>query len=108
VDDTQYHGLIAKTFRSIEDALAEVDPDLVEVTSTGDVLNLHMPKGIRCVLNTQRPVHQVWMAVKDQAWHFSWDPAAGRWIDDRGRNIELMAKLHDVIVEFAGVDVSFR
>ncbi len=107
MDDSRYHKLVAETFRSLEDALADVDPDLVEVTSTGDVVNLHLPKGIRCVLNTQRPVHQIWMAVKDQAWHFGWDDAAGRWIDDRGRGIELMAKLREIVQQFAGVDVAF-
>jgi CyaY protein len=107
MDDTQYHKLVGSTFRAIEDALTDVDPDLVEITSTGDVLNLHLPKGIRCVINTQRPVHQIWMAVKDQAWHYSWDPAAGKWLDDRGRGIELMSKLGEVVRDFAGIDVSF-
>jgi len=101
------HADYARIMEDLEDALAEVDPDLVEVTSTGDVVNLMLPNGIRCVLNTQRPVHQVWMAVKDQAWHFSWDAAAGRWIDDRGRGIELMAKLHEIVQQFAGLDVAF-
>ena len=37
------------------------------------------------MLNTQRPVHQLWLAGGQSAWHFSFDEASARWLDDKGR-----------------------
>src|SRR6185295_10926416 len=71
VDESTYQKVVAKTFRAIEDALEPVDPDVIELSNTGDVLTLTFKSGVRCVLNTQRPVRQLWMAAKDTAWHFN-------------------------------------
>lgn len=108
MDESLYQRHVMAAFRKIEDALADVDPDLVEVSSTGDVVTLTMPKGVRCVINTQRPARQIWMAVKDQAWHFSYDQVSGRWDDDKGRGVELLENVEKVIKEFSGADVRIR
>lgn len=108
MDESLYHRFVLAAFRKIEDALADVDPDLVDVTSTGDVVTLAMPRGVRCVINTQRPARQIWMAVKDQAWHFSYDQVTGKWTDDKGRDVELLSNVERVIKEFAGADVKIR
>src|SRR5687767_9447204 len=102
MDESAYLKLVGETFRRIEDALAEVDPDVVEVTSTGDVLTLAFAKGPRCVLNTQRPVRQLWLAARTSAWHFSWDGRA--WMDDKGRG-ELYDTLAKILKEHGGLDV---
>jgi CyaY protein len=106
VDESLYQRHVHAAFRKIEDALSDVDPDLVDVTSTGDVVTLALPKGLRCVINTQRPTRQIWMAVKDSAWHFSLDPVSGRWLDDKGRDVELFANVSRVVKEFAGLEVA--
>ena len=102
MDESAYHKLVAKAFRRIEDALEDVDPDVVDASSTGDVFTLTFGSGVRCVLNTQRPVRQLWMAARDSAWHFDYDPAQDRWTDDRGRGLELFATLAQVIAEQSG------
>ena len=107
MDESTYQKLIADTFRRIEDAFEEVDPDQVDVTSTGDVVTLAFANGVRCILNTQRPVRQLWMAARAEAWHFDWDAGKKRWIDDRGRGIELHAKLKEIVREQSGLEVSF-
>jgi CyaY protein len=83
--ETEYNQRIAATFRRVEDALEGVDPDVVELTATGDMLTLQFGSGVKCILNTQRAVHQLWMAARASAWHFSWDEAEGAWQDDKGR-----------------------
>jgi CyaY protein len=52
-------------------------------------------------------VRQLWLAAKAQAWHFDWDEANGRWVDDRGRGIELTAQLREIVKEHSGVEVPF-
>lgn len=106
MDESTYHKLVARTFRTIEDALEDVDPDVVESSNTGDVLTLSFANGVRCVLNTQRPVRQVWLAAKDTAWHFDWDEGRKAWVDDRGRGLELLATVRGVIREQSGLDVA--
>jgi CyaY protein len=108
MDESTYQKLVGDTFRRVEDAFEDVDPDQVDVTSTGDVVTLAFANGVRCVLNTQRPVRQLWLAAKAQAWHFDWDASGRRWIDDRGRGIELTAQLRDIVKEQCGLDVAFR
>jgi CyaY protein len=106
MDESTYQQKVAATFRAIETVLDEVDPDLVETTSTGDVMTFAFANGVRCILNTQRPVRQLWLAARAEAWHFDWHEDEGRWIDDRGRGIELRQQLVKIIREQAGLDVA--
>jgi CyaY protein len=106
VDESTYLKVCAETFRAIEDAFEDVDPDAVELTSTGDVLTFRFANGVRCILNTQRPARQLWLAAKDSAWHFDWDSAGKKWIDDRGRGVELRGQLARIVKEQAGLDVT--
>jgi CyaY protein len=102
MDESEYQKLVTGTFRKVEDALAEVDPDVVEVTGTGDMVTLQFKSGVKCILNTQRAVRQLWMAARATAWHFSWDGA--RWQDDKGRG-ELWSILGVIVNDLAGQDV---
>jgi CyaY protein len=104
VDESQYEKTIAATFRRVEDALADVDPDVVEVNSTGDMVTLQFKSGVKCILNTQRAVHQLWMAARATAWHFSWDEGKKEWQDDKGRG-GLWETLTVVVNDLAGQDV---
>ena len=61
-----------------------------------------------CVVNTQRPTHQIWLAADARAWHFSWDEPGAKWLDDKGQGVELFAKVADIVKQQAGVDVAKR
>jgi CyaY protein len=102
LDEVVYDRLTSTLFRSLEDALAEVDPDVVEVTRTGDMVTLTFASGIRSVLNTQRAVRQLWLAGRAEAWHFSWDGQS--WQDDKGRG-ELKAILGTLVRTQSGQDL---
>ena len=73
IDESQYLRLVGETFRAIEDAVADVDPSDIDLDSAGDVLTLTMKNGVRCIVNTQRPTRQIWLAARANAWHFSWN-----------------------------------
>ena len=107
MDESQYLQLIDTTFRKIQDAFETVEPDDADVYMSGDVLNIAFKNGIRCVVNTQRSVKQVWLAARARAWHFSLDPSTGKWMDDKGLGEELFARLKLIVKEESGVDVSW-
>lgn len=107
MDETRYLRLAQDVFKRIGDALEEVDPSDVDLDGTSDVQNLTLKDGVRCVVNTQRPTRQIWLAARARAWHFDFDEASGRWLDDKGTGAELFATLAQIVKEGAGIDVRF-
>jgi len=107
LDESRYLQLAHATFDRIQNALDDVDPADVDVDSAGDVLTLTLKDGARCIVNTQRPTKQIWLAARSRAWHFDWDEAGARWLDDKGTGAELLATLKEIVKVGGGVDVQF-
>lgn len=105
IDEPSYQHLADRTFKRIEDALKDVDADDVDVERSGDVVTLTFKGNKRCVLNTQRPTRQIWLAANSRAWHFSYDSARDVWIDDKQPGVELFATVEDVVKQGAGVAI---
>jgi CyaY protein len=93
VDEGTYERLAADTFKLVLDLFQDVDPEDADVEPAGDVIRIDLRSGQRIVLNTQRPVRQIWLAGGQSAWHFSFDGA--RWLDDKGRGelFEILGRL---------------
>ncbi len=108
MDETLYRHAADAVFRRIEEVLdRDVDTDLVDSERSGDVLTLTFPNKVKCIVNTQRPTRQIWVAAHDRAWHFSFDDAKARWMDDKDASGELFATLSRILKQQANVDVSF-
>lgn len=105
MDETEYQKLADVVFKRIEKALEDVDPGDVDLDFAGDVMTLTLKNGVRCVVNTQRPARQMWVAAKANAWHFSWSD--GEWRSDKDPSQELYATLGKIVREHSGVDVRF-
>ena len=105
MDETVYQHLADRTFKRIEDALKDVDADGVDVERAGDVVTLTFKGNKRCVLNTQRPTRQIWLAANARAWHFSYDEKRDAWLDDKQPNVELFATVEGVVKDGAGVTI---
>ena len=101
MDDRGYEQRVSATFRRVMDLFEDVDPSEADVESSGDVVRIDLPAGRRVVINTQRPVRQIWLAGGQSAWHFGFDEASERWLDDKGRG-ELFAILSQVVRELGG------
>jgi CyaY protein len=101
VDDRSYERLASDTFKRVMDLFQDVDPEDADVESTGDVIRIDLRSGARIVLNTQRPVHQLWLAGGQSAWHFSFDEGTARWLDDKGRG-ELFEVLRSLTRDVPG------
>lgn len=105
MDEQRYLHLADDAFHAIERAFEDVDPDLAEVVLAGDVLTIGYQDGSKCIVNTQRPTRQIWLAARSSGWHFRYEEATGRWVDDRGAGVELMRCVADVTKQTVGVDL---
>jgi CyaY protein len=107
MDESHYQHLADGVFRRLEDGLKDADPDVVDCERAGDVVTLTFNGTRRCIVNTQRPVRQIWLAAGAKAWHFSYEEATGRWLDDKGHGIELFAQVAAIVKEQVGLAVTF-
>lgn len=97
--DHEYNTLTAAVLGGIE---ATVDgwlqDDVVDIDAhrTGGLLELSFPNGSKIVLNTQPPLHELWLAARSGGFHFRL--VQGRWADTKdGRDF------YDVLSECASV-----
>jgi CyaY protein len=97
MDEQVYLHLCDAVFRKIQDAFDDVDPDVAEVTAAGDVVTIAFGDGSKCIVNTQRPVRQIWLAGGSRAWHFDYDMATGRWLADKPPHEELFATIGELV-----------
>ena len=84
LSDTDYQAVTqallarieARTDRWLQDDVIDIDAH-----RTGGLLELSFPDGSKIIVNTQPPLHEVWLAAKGGGFHYHWD--AGRWVDTR-------------------------
>jgi CyaY protein len=103
MDEESYVDLAHTTFRRLLDVFDRVDVEDADVESAGDVITITWRSGRKCVINTQRPARQIWLAAGDRAWHFRWDGASGSWVDDKGSGAELFATVAEIARREAGL-----
>lgn len=105
--DAQFHALTRDVLAAIE---AKVDrwlqDDVIDIDSqrTGGLLELSFPDGSKIVVNTQPPLHELWLAARSAGRHFRHE--AGRWVDTRD-GTEFGAALSQHASEQAGHPLSF-
>ncbi|HWO19983.1 MAG TPA: iron donor protein CyaY [Kofleriaceae bacterium] len=105
MDDAEFDHAAREELRHIEDAFADVDPDLVDVSSSDGVLRLELRDGTRIVINSHRAARQIWMAAVASAWHFDPGVAAGAWRAPRTGE-ELRPTLAKLVRERIGLEVA--
>ncbi len=104
MEDAIFDNIARTELQAIEDGLANIDPDDVEVSVSDGVLRLDLRDKTRIVINAHRAAKQIWMAAVSTAWHF--DPSAdGCWRAGR-TNEELRFTLAKVVHDRIGVTIS--
>lgn len=106
LSDSEYHAKAAAVLASIEAAVDRwLQDDVVDIDAarTGGLLELGFPNGSKIVLNTQPPLHELWMAARAGGYHYK--HIDGRWLDRDGR--EFFDVLSACASEQAGVDLRF-
>lgn len=96
LSDAEYHALTQALLGRIE---AQVDrwlqDDVIDIDThrTGGLLELSFPGGSKIIVNTQPPLHEVWLAAKGGGFHYRWNGAG--WVDTRdGADFRAVLSLH--------------
>ena len=105
LDEKQYRHLLDETFARIDRAFEAVDPDLAEVSLSQGSLTITFFEKQRLMLTPQPAPRQLWAAFRDRAWHFDWDAAQSRWLDDRGQGIEVNDLIEKTTHQAAGIAI---
>lgn len=82
--DSAYHALAGAVLSGIEatvDRWLQEDVIDIDTQRTGGLLELSFPDGSKIVVNTQPPLHEIWLAARSGGHHFR--HADGRWLDTR-------------------------
>ena len=103
MDDKTFTTLTDEVMKRVLRALDACDPDVVEAAMEAGVVKISFPQGPPYVLNTQRPVREVWLAAERSAWHFKHD--GGRWIDGKSGD-ELYATLAKLLRAKTGLAIT--
>jgi CyaY protein len=95
LSDAEYHRLTVAVLARIEATVDRwLQADVIDIDSqrTGGLLELVFPSGSRIVVNTQPPLHELWLAARGGGYHF-------RFVDDAWRDtrdgVEFFARLSD-------------
>ena len=108
IDEKTYRQLLDQTFARIDAAFEDIDPDLAEVSLSLGTVTITYPGNLRMMLTPQPSPRQLWVAFRDRAWHFDWDPATASWLDDRGQGIDVYALIETTTREVAGTSITIR
>jgi CyaY protein len=93
LSDAEYHRLTGELLAQIEatiDRWLQADVIDIDTHRTGGLLELAFPGGSKIIINTQPPLHEVWLAARGGGFHYRWD--GQRWVDTRD-NSEFLAAL---------------
>lgn len=105
--DLEYHNLSSKVLAHVEATIDRwLQDDVVDIDAqrTGGLLELSLPGGSKIVLNTQPPLHELWLAARGGGYHFRY--VDGRWLDTR-HGAEFLDVLSLSASEQAGVPLRF-
>lgn len=89
IDDKQFYQLGSNVLQSIEVALEaaddEFDLDLDVERQGGNVINIRFKDKSVIVVNTQPPLHEIWVAAKSGGYHYRWAGTTTQplWLDTK-------------------------
>ena len=84
LSDAQYHLKASAVLSAVEAQLDRwLEDDVVDIDAhrTGGLLELVFPDRSRIVINTQPPLHELWLASREGGFHYRHE--TGRWVDTR-------------------------
>jgi CyaY protein len=84
LSDSEYRDLTSAVLAGVEATVDQwLQDDVVDIDThrTGGLLELSFPNGSKIVLNTQPPLHELWLAARSGGFHFRC--VQGRWADTR-------------------------
>ncbi|WP_255538902.1 iron donor protein CyaY [Polynucleobacter sp. AP-Latsch-80-C2] len=113
IDDKQFHQLGAHLLHSIEMALESADDaldlDLDVERQGGNVINIRFRDKSVIVVNTQPPLHEIWVAAKSGGYHYRWAGSMAQplWLDTK-TGCELLSDLSQFASAQAGQAINIE
>lgn len=105
--DAAFHSLAGAVLSSVEATVDRwLQDDVVDIDTqrTGGLLEMSFPNGSKLILNTQPPLHELWLAARSGGFHYK--HVNGRWLDTRdGR--EFFEALSACASEQSGLPLRF-
>ena len=102
IDDKQFYQLGSNLLQSIEAALEaaddQLDLDLDVERQGGNVINIRFRDKSVIVVNTQPPLHEIWVAAKSGGYHYRW---AGTMINPLWLDTKTGRELLSDLTQFA-------
>ena len=106
--DHEYHALTDAFFQYVEDVIDEGYPD-IDCERAGGVLTLSFENKTKVIINKQEPLHQIWVATRENGFHF--ELRGDSWIDNRFGHAEIglpeddhrhaVLRTDDIVAEFS-------
>lgn len=106
--DLQYQDLAESVLKAIEtgcDRLNDESDVDIDNQRTGGMITLTFANRSQIIINLQKPLQEIWMAVKAGGFHYKFDGA--QWMDTKGAG-ELFAHLSRYASEQARQTLSFQ
>jgi CyaY protein len=110
IDDKQFYQLGSHLLHSIEVALEAADDamdlDLDVERQGGNVINIRFKDKSVIVVNTQPPLHEIWVAAKSGGYHYRWAGTIAKplWLDTKTGK-ELLSDLSEFATAQAGAEI---
>jgi CyaY protein len=105
MERAEFIRLSSRALERIEEGLADLEHESLDVDLAGDVLTVDFADGTKFVINSHSAAGQIWMAANRSAWHFDYVPDSGTWVASKS-NDELMATVCREVGNKLGVDVT--
>lgn len=74
--DAEFHQLAHAVLARVEVQIDQwLEADVIDIDShrSGGLLELSLPNNSKIVLNTQPPLHEIWLAARGGGFHFKYD-----------------------------------
>jgi CyaY protein len=107
LSDADFHRLAGEALGRVEAQLDRwLQDDVIDIDSqrTGGLLELSFPSGSKIVINTQPPLHELWLAARAGGYHFK--RVGDAWRDTRD-GVEFFDRLSQEASAQAGQALRF-
>ncbi|PXF29463.1 frataxin [Pokkaliibacter plantistimulans] len=103
--ESEFHQQVDDTLEQVETILDDAESDL-DVNLNNGILTVICENGSRIILTRQTPVKQLWLATKQDGYHFDWDSDEGCWLE-KAKGGTLAERLQEALHAQAGETLTF-
>ncbi|MDQ6684581.1 MAG: iron donor protein CyaY [Pseudomonadota bacterium] len=108
MSEAEYAARASAVFAAVETTIDRLlDDDVIDIDASrvGGLLEMTFPDRSKIIINTQPPLHELWLAAPSGGFHFK-PSAEGSWVDTRSGS-DFFAVLSACASEQAGRELRF-